>query len=103
MRTLLLGISFLLSLVVAAQRDCRTSEYIDLQKTSSPLLQKKLQEIESFLAVQSSKPKTLDDNSSVNLPLIRIPVVVHILYNSPEQNIPDEQIISQLKIGRAHV
>ena len=96
MRTLLLGISFLLSIVVAAQRNCGTSEYIDLQKTSSPLLQKKLLEIESFLTHQASLPKTLDDKSSGNLPLIRIPVVVHILYNTPDQNIPEAQVISQL-------
>lgn len=30
--------------------------------------------------------------------VITIPVVVHILYNSPEQNISDEQILSQIKV-----
>ena len=96
MRTLLLGISFLLSIVVAAQRDCRTSEYIDLQKKSTPLFQKKLLEIESFLSSQSPQLKTLDDKSSGSQPLIRIPVVVHILYNTADQNISDAQIFSQL-------
>jgi hypothetical protein len=31
-------------------------------------------------------------------PIVTIPVVFHIVYNTPEQNIPDSQIASQIKV-----
>ena len=97
MRTLLLGICFFLFLNASAQRDCHTHAYFNQQNSTSPGFQNKVKAIESFLSGISAQPTTEDDKTSGALPVIRIPVVVHILYNTPEQNISDAQITSQLE------
>jgi hypothetical protein len=98
MRTILSGILFLLSLTVAAQRECVTSEYINIQKVHHPFLHQKFLEIETFIQQDALKPQTMqDDNNIVNsLNVYKIPVVVHVLYNTPDQNITDAQVISQI-------
>ncbi|MHC1708258.1 MAG: M43 family zinc metalloprotease [Bacteroidales bacterium] len=38
----------------------------------------------------------INNHSSANKTIITIPTVVHVLWNTPEQNIPDDQIWSQI-------
>jgi hypothetical protein len=95
MRTFLLGLFLLFTIIVEAQRQCGTPEYIQLIQ-SSPSLNKRMSAIESFIQIESARSKTAEGNVPNNLSLIKIPVVVHILYNTPEQNISEQQVISQI-------
>lgn len=49
-------------------------------------------------AIESAGMNRIARASSSNPGSITIPVVVHVLYNTPEQNISDEQIVSQLDV-----
>jgi hypothetical protein len=40
----------------------------------------------------------LSGRARLNQPIIQIPVVFHVIYHTPEENIPDEQILSQLEV-----
>jgi PKD repeat protein len=40
----------------------------------------------------------LSGRARKNQPVIQIPVVFHVVYHTPEENIPDEQILSQLAV-----
>jgi hypothetical protein len=69
---------------------------------NTPGLTAKIAEIEAFTqAVQKSKStitngagSALNQGSSI----ITIPVVVHIIYNSPAENISDQQVQSQIEV-----
>lgn len=47
------------------------------------------QEIQNWIAVNR---KNIDQSKEI----IRVPVVVHILYNTEEQNVPDQQVYNQI-------
>lgn len=87
----------MVSCVVSAQRNCLSSEYLENQMVSQPFLTKKINEIESF--IEKQKPTiSLYNLRTSTFTLIRIPVVVHVLYNTPDQNISDAQIKSQIEV-----
>jgi hypothetical protein len=78
MRSLLLGVLIIFCNSVIAQRECLTPTP-DVSKQTSP-----------FVTNHLSQQDTVADA------IIYIPVVVHVLYNQPEHNISDAQIISQI-------
>jgi hypothetical protein len=93
MRTLLLGICILVTSSLFAQRECATSEYFIQQKSADASLLNKAAAIENFIQNQTLfSAKTEGEGANV----IRIPVVVHVLYNVASQNISDAQIKSQI-------
>ncbi len=75
--------AFIFMLDVQAQRDCGTNIYT--QQYFKPELQ---------------KPDGADGHNrdTVSNEIITIPVVVHLLYNTAEQNISDDQIRSQIEV-----
>lgn len=85
MRLLLLQISFLLAAsAVSAQRVCGSQEY--LAKIGGTVL---------------SKPVTTNNavaRDTIANEVITIPVVFHIIYNTADQNLSDQQILSQLRV-----
>lgn len=93
MRTLLLGICILITSLAAAQRECVSSQYTDQQKAIDPSLAIKMNEVENFIRNQNFAARTTGGEGSF---IIKIPVVVHVLYNKDYQNISDEQIKSQI-------
>ncbi len=56
-----------------------------------------------FIEIKKEQEKTIQDwiknngNRVGQRSIITIPVVVHVIWNSPEENIPDEQIFSQIE------
>src|SRR5215831_10123909 len=100
MKRFLLAFCFLYLTLVhgIAQRVCGSQEYLQQQLLSDPALSKKLADVESFINKPVSGITT--NGSSVggaeSLPVIKIPVVVHILYNSAAENISDAQVRSQI-------
>jgi hypothetical protein len=95
----------LLTLAATAQLNCRSFEYRQLQISHNPALDISLQQIESFTRKQLQGPSVMitggpsaASQTSASLPVITIPVVFHIVYNSSSQNISDAQIHSQLDV-----
>ncbi|GAA4331734.1 M43 family zinc metalloprotease [Flaviaesturariibacter amylovorans] len=86
----------LLTLGLSAQRPCSSTPYHEALKASDPRIAQGLLEAESFqtrIAALRTRNTAREQDA-----VIRIPVVVHIVYNTPDQNIPDAQVQSQLDV-----
>lgn len=77
------------------KRNCGAMEHLNLAQQKDPSLIKRMQDIENF-----TKRAILERQQDTpgSLGLIRIPVVVHVVYNTPAQNISDAQIQSQIAV-----
>lgn len=97
MRTFAAFVFILVSLQLSAQRECATKTYTDVIRRSSPAAAQRLDAANAFAKHQSRNYITGIRGSGSNEPaIIRIPVVVHVLYNTEAQNITDAQIQSGL-------
>jgi hypothetical protein len=94
MRTFVLGICISISSIAFAQRDCATQSYMEEQKRSYPSLSDKLEIVENFIRRQKTNVRLQGEGA---VPVIKIPVVVHVLYSSPSQNISEAQVKSQIE------
>jgi hypothetical protein len=97
MRTILLLICITVTNILAAQKSCETTLYNDLQVKQFPAIAKRIGEIEAFVQKQQASVNGRNLRT-VAPPVIKIPVIVHVLYNSASQNIPNAQIYSQLEV-----
>jgi hypothetical protein len=93
MRTFVLGICIFIASSAMAQRNCAGSIYLEQQTAIDPSLPIKINAVENFIKQQSFAKMQGEDFN-----VIRIPVVIHLLYNTAAQNISDEQIKSQLVV-----
>lgn len=105
MKSILLFICLLAGSAKAiyAQNECATYDYQQREISRNPALSQRLNDFESRLATaipQDGQLSTEGSGHSV-LPVINIPVVVHILYNNGTQNIGDAQVRSQLEVLNA--
>ena len=94
MKTFATGLVFLFIYSgVWAQRDCRTAEYEQQQLLADPSLKQKM-----LAAMNHSLnlPSSISNYRVTNETVIKIPVVVHVLYNKSNENISMEQIQSQI-------
>lgn len=89
-----LGVLVALTLAIPAiaQKDCASSAYVRQQLKADPALQQAYKQVEAHIAA-SLQTAQRDTSASE---LIRIPIVVHVVYNNATQNISDEQIRSQI-------
>ncbi len=85
-------------LIVAAQRNCATANYWQSQLKGDPALLMRYQQMERTAKLRSLLSLKNQESGVADVPIITIPVVVHVLYNKPEQNISDAQIQSQLAV-----
>jgi hypothetical protein len=93
MKTTIAIIFSLLSLATAtAQRICATPEYKTQSIQANPALQATFNSIEQQIANVSGR--VARDTTSNEL--ISIPVVIHVIYNTADQNISDAQILTQI-------
>lgn len=76
-------------------KSCGTMEYLDIRLKQNPELEQKLKNLENYT-------KEWIDNHTNDLESIKdvivIPVVVHIVYNKPEENISDAQVLTQIEV-----
>lgn len=79
-----------------SRRTCGAMEHLEMTQKSDPSIAQRMQEIENFTnrVIQSGQ---IDREQALN-GLIRIPVVVHVVYNDSAQNISDAQIQSQIEV-----
>ncbi len=99
MRTIATVLLLAIGFGVAAQKDCGTQSYTDIKKAADKELSARLSAVESFIKKQAFKITSNasgknDGQAAINV--IRIPVVVHVLYNTEAQNVSDAQIKSQI-------
>lgn len=101
MKRLLLAFALLMPvcLHLAAQHTCQSYEYLQEALRRDRGLAERMAQIEAF----SKRDQFRDDLATAGMEtisseeqIIRIPVVVHILYNAPEQNISDELVHWQI-------
>lgn len=82
-----------------AQRNCESYQYGKAMLAQYPSLAEKVATIESFTHRNNS---TVTVNELPGAPvaqdIITIPVVVHIIYHFPEENISDERVLEQIDI-----
>ncbi len=76
-----------------AQRNCGTMDYLRDRLQADPGLAKRLEQMNLELEQRPYDAQTKSGRS-----VIRIPVVVHVVYNSSNENISDAQIQSQIDV-----
>jgi hypothetical protein len=84
---------------LGAQRACSSAIYEQNELLSNPSLAEQVKGIETF--IHQRLTSTLSTNTAARLygsegAVIKIPVVVHILYHTQDENISDERVFSQL-------
>ncbi|RXK59764.1 zinc metalloprotease [Lacibacter luteus] len=84
-----------LFIAAAPGKACRTYEVFLEQLKADPTLKDRMSEIEAFTNRFMQNPAAY--RKVVN-GVLELPVVVNVLYNTPEQNISDRQIQSQLDV-----
>ena len=82
---------------LVAQRECFSFNYEEQQLRNNPSLKNKITEIESFIQRKLNVAKDIAGKPHAGS-VIKIPVVVHILYNTASQNISDEKVFSQIQV-----
>ncbi|MEL7534823.1 MAG: M43 family zinc metalloprotease [Bacteroidota bacterium] len=95
---LFLLLACLLPGFLAAQtldRNCATTEYLELQMQQDPSLQMRMDQIERFTQDYVNEAQQSGQRVSG---VISIPVVVHVVYRNTTENISDAQIQSQLDV-----
>ncbi len=87
---------FSFSFVSAQQKECGTMEYLEYLKTQDPQLVNKMLQNEQALQkwIQTHASSKLGKKRAI----ITIPVVVHIVYSNPSENISAAQILSAIAI-----
>ncbi len=100
-RVLLLSLLLITQFFVFAQKDCRTAEYRQQLINNNPQMTAKIAAIEAFTQELQKSRRTVTNGNTTGATIpsvITIPVVVHIVYNSPAQNISDAQVLSQIDV-----
>lgn len=90
MRTLFFVVFFTIAFLSRAQERCLTSAYLESNQIAGTPEAQNIRKAESFQKNKSLLRTVAEDE------IIRIPVVIHVLYNQPSQNISDAQIQSGL-------
>ncbi|HMT12049.1 MAG TPA: M43 family zinc metalloprotease, partial [Ignavibacteria bacterium] len=80
--------------VVPPHRTCGTTEYMENLYRENPAYKKTMIELEKYAEEYARNNPPGTDNRTV----ITIPVVVHVIWNLPVQNISDDQVLSQIDV-----
>ncbi|MET0634425.1 MAG: zinc-dependent metalloprotease [Chitinophagaceae bacterium] len=64
--------------------------------SQNPGLRQSIAEVERFIRNQPARPPAMASRGPVTV--ITIPVVVHILYHTPEENVSNEQVYEQIRV-----
>lgn len=92
----LLLLSFLfVGMLSAQQRDCSTMDNLEYRKQQDPQLEARMQQIEEFTR---QRIQEMGPQESISGNIITIPVVVHVIYRTAQENISDAQIQSQIDV-----
>ncbi len=90
---LLLVLLSITSLTAIGQRNCASTEYLEQQVAEDPKRQMKMDRIEDH-----TRQFIMNQENRSSAPVITIPVVVHVVWNTAAENISDAQILSQIEV-----
>jgi len=76
------------------QERCISDHILRKQMENNPQVREKRNQIEAFTRKWTEQKKGMPDLRAV----VTVPVVVHIVWNEEEENISDEQILSQIDV-----
>jgi hypothetical protein len=78
-----------------AERQCASYELLQQKMAADPAYREKLNAIEAFTqrSIRSGLTERVSQGSEIT-----IPVVFHVVYNTPQENISDAQIASQIDV-----
>ena len=79
---------------VISQRKCAANEVLAEQLAADPTLRTRMEQIEAYTQKVMKNPGLYRLVNGV----VEIPVVVHVVYNTAAQNIPDAQVASQIEV-----
>jgi hypothetical protein len=98
MRRFLLSLcTCLAAITLHAQKDCGYQPYQQKALAEDPAMASRLQQIENFIQYKTEQRITVHGSTIPGVPeQINIPVVVHVLYNSADQNLPEARILAQI-------
>src|SRR5438045_2159234 len=92
MRNIIVGWLILLtSNIAVAQRECRSFEYLQQLIQADPSLEASFKAAENFTQLHESRISSPLGNKTIT-----IPVIVHVLYHYPSENISDALVKSQI-------
>ncbi len=74
---------------------CGTMQYLEQQIQQDPGLESRMEKIEQSMQEWIKDNQHLKNSKDL---LVTIPVVVHVVYQTANQNIPDDQILSQIDV-----
>ena len=74
---------------------CGTMQYLELQKQLDPGIEARMEQLEKQMQEWIENNQYTQNTEDL---LITIPVVVHVVYKTSIQNIPDDQIFSQIDV-----
>lgn len=95
----LIFVSLMKASVLFSQNSCATTEYYQNALKADPTLAGRAMQTRSAAStIHLDQITTNGSVSNAALPIIKIPVVVHVLYATEAQNISDEQIKSQIEV-----
>ncbi len=99
-KTLLALVAIILSFIANSQNAdrCGSNEAIKQQMTADPVYAKK---VEALLKNKGNYSRSNKKGKPPSPSAITIPVVVHVVYNTAEQNISDAQVQSQIDVLNA--
>jgi len=80
---------------VPNQRSCATDEVVQSQLKADPSFKHRMEQLELFTKKTITARKEQPNAPAIT---IEIPVIVHVLYNTPEENISDAQVLSQIDV-----
>src|SRR5450432_3316733 len=93
-------ISILIALALTnqltAQQKCLAFTYQQEELRQDPSLAEKIKAIELFTQQHLNSPSNISSRTDGATSVIKIPVVVHVLYHQPSENITDAQVASQI-------
>ncbi|MES1226719.1 MAG: hypothetical protein ABUT20_65195, partial [Bacteroidota bacterium] len=82
---------------VNAQQRCGSSQYMKQALRTNPSLQSYQQQVEKFIQSRLSHNSVVSTNTRpAAATIIKIPVVIHIVYHLPVENITDDAIKNQM-------
>lgn len=88
-------IFFLLCMNIYGQRTCGSELNLSKLSQTDPARYKRIMDLENKIQISLSRtPGLRSDQQST----ITVPVVVHIVYNTNDQNISDSQVQSQIQV-----
>jgi len=101
MRPLLLVVLTVCTVNVFCQKKCVAEDYENREIQLFPDLSEKFRAIQNFITEKHRQQQLISSaagTTSAGISVIKIPVVVHILYNSPAERISEAQVRSQIEV-----